>query len=59
MRRLRYALAALVAALLLLVFVPHAQAADCHPLCAIYTNVWDPLYWWHSCYNCPPPSPEA
>jgi hypothetical protein len=56
MRR-RALLVAVAVALVLLVFVPCAFAGDCSPLCAIYTDVWDPLYWFHGCYNCPPPSP--
>jgi hypothetical protein len=59
MRRVRYALVALAVAFGLLVVVPHAQADDCSPLCAIYTSVWDPLYWFHGCHRCPPPSPEG
>lgn len=55
--RTRALLIAGLLALALLVFVPHAQADDCSPLCAVYTDPWDPLYWWHSCYRCPPPSP--
>lgn len=49
MRRLRYAIAALVLAVVL------RAAGDCSPLCAIYTDVWDPLYWFHGCWQCPPP----
>lgn len=59
MKRLRYAAAAFVCAVVFLVVVPHAQADDCSPLCAIYTSVWDPLYWFHGCYQCPPPPAEG
>ena len=57
MRRVRYAVAALVFAFVLLAIVPKVHADDCHPLCAIYTDVWDPLYWFHGCWTCPPPPP--
>ena len=58
MRR-RAVLVAVAVALLLLVFVPRAQADDCHPLCAIYDDPWHPLYWFYNCRSCPPPSPEG
>ena len=58
MRR-RALLVAIAVALLLLVVVPRAQADDCSPLCAIYTSVWDPLYWFHGCNRCSPPPPEG
>ena len=34
-----------------------AAADDCHPLCAVYTDPWHPLYWFYGCHTCPPPSP--
>lgn len=57
MRRLRYALAALVFALALLMARP-AVADDCSPLCPLY-DVWHPMYWLLRCDRCPPPSPEG
>jgi hypothetical protein len=58
MRRVRYALAALVFAFALGLAVPVA-ADDCHPLCAVYDDPWHPLYWFYNCRSCPPPSPEG
>ena len=59
MRRVRYAVAALVFGFVLLLLAPLAHADDCSPLCAIYTSPWDPLYWFHRCDRCPPNPPEG
>ena len=57
MRHLRYAIAALVFALLIGAARP-AVADDCSPLCPLYER-WSFLWVFHSCWTCPPPPPEG
>ena len=57
MRRLRYALCSVVFAGVLGLLSP-TLAWACSPLCPIY-DFWHPLYWFHSCWDCPPNPPEG
>jgi hypothetical protein len=57
MRRVRYALAALAFALVVGIILP-SKALACSPLCPLY-DVWHPLYYFHTCWDCPPPPPEG
>jgi len=53
---------AVLLALLLAVTVPVAVRAAtfaCSPLCAVFNDPWDPLYWIFGCDQCPPNPPDA